>query len=322
MNVNLLQGITSSIGNTPLIKLNNLFPSYNFELYAKLEYLNPSGSAKDRSALAIMRNAFESGMIHSNTTIIESSSGNFGIALAQICAQWKLPFICVVDPKITQRNLKILKAYGAKIDMVTEPDVKTGEYLQARINRVHYLMSTLEHSYRPDQYSNPFNPIGHKTSAKEIYDSLNGKIDYVFCAVSTCGTIRGYREFFSEMVPNAKIIAVDAVGSIIFGGERKKRLLPGHGSGIVPDLFYPEIADNCIHVTDSDCVLGCKKLMKTEGIMSGGSTGAVVSAIEKYSDSIVPNSTCIMLIYDRGERYEDTIYSDSWLKKVGLYIEM
>lgn len=318
METNYSKGILSSIGNTPLIRLNDLFPTYNFQLYAKLECLNPSGSAKDRSAFAIMKNALECGQIDSNTTVIESSSGNFGIALAQICAQWKLPFICVVDPKTTQKNINILEAYGAKIDFVTEPDVVTGEYLKARLDRVNYLMSTVEHSFRPDQYSNLFNPIGHSSAAKEIYNSLEGRIDYVFCAVSTCGTIRGYREYFAKMIPKAKIIAVDAEGSIIFGGERKKRLIPGHGAGVVPGLFYPGIADDCVRVSDKECVQGCRKLMKTEGIMGGGSTGAVVTAIEKYADSIVPGSDCVMIVYDRGDRYTDTIYNDAWLRDVGL----
>jgi len=129
------EGILSVIGNTPLIKLNRVFKDIKFDLYAKLECLNPGGSTKDRSAAGIIEHGIASGTITSGTVVIESSSGNMGIGLAQACSYYDLRLICVVDPKTTQQNLNLLKAYGATVDMVTEPDPKTGEFLQARINR-------------------------------------------------------------------------------------------------------------------------------------------------------------------------------------------
>lgn len=309
------QGLLDVIGQTPLVMLNKLFSDKQIDLYAKLEYLNPGGSAKDRSGYNMMLNAMRSGAINENSVIIESSSGNLGIALAQVCLLLNLRFICVVDVKTTDANKNLLKAYGAEIDCVTEPDPATGEFLQARINRVNQLLKEIPNSYRPNQYANIHNPEGHRPALEEIISSLDFVPDYVFCAVSTCGTIRGYSEYIKEHDLPTKVIAVDAVGSVIFGGERKKRLIPGHGAAVVPALYYDGIADDFIRVTDSDCVVGCRKLLKKEGIFAGGSTGAIVTAMEKYMDNIPDGSSVVFVVHDRGERYLDTVYSDEWVKE-------
>ncbi len=310
-------GLFEAIGHTPIVKLNNLFPNaeYDINLYAKLEYLNPSGSAKDRSAYFIMRDAMEKGEIDRDTVIIESSSGNFGVALAQICHVWNLRFICVVDPKTTEQNLRMLKVLGAEVDCVKEPDKKTGEYLQARLSRVNQLLSIIPHSHQLNQYANLGNPEGHKNAAREIMDYFNDDIDYIFCPVSTCGTIRGYSEIVKSRNAHTKIIAVDAVGSVIFGDERKKRLIPGHGAAVVSKLFYKDIANGFIRVTDLECVYGCRNLLSLEGIFAGGSTGAAVSAIYKFinSNELDSGVNIIFPIYDRGDRYIENVYSDDWV---------
>lgn len=317
------RGLLDVIGQTPLVSLNDLFKdcNKNINMYAKLEYLNPGGSAKDRSGYNMMLSALQSGIINQDSVIIESSSGNLGVALAQICLLFHLKFICVVDAKTTESNKRLLKAYGAEIDCVTEPDLETGEYLLARIKRVNQLLEEIPNSYRPNQYANIHNPEGHQPAMEEIIDSLGFVPDYVFCAVSTCGTIRGYGEYIKEHNLHTKVIAVDAVGSVIFGTERGKRLIPGHGAAVVPALYYDGIADDFIQVTDCDCVIGCRKLLKREGIFAGGSTGAIVSGMEKYLDNILDGDSVVFVVHDRGERYLDTIYSDEWIsEKLGLSI--
>src|SRR5262249_39461222 len=153
----------------------------------------------------------------------------------------------VVDPKTTQQNIRILKAYGAEIDLVSRPDAVTGEYLQARIDRVQDLLRSSENSFWPNQYANLANAAAHyKTTMSEIASTLNGKIDYLFCAASTFGTIRGCSEYVRDHNLRTKIFAVDAVGSVIFGGKPAKRLLPGHGAGRRPELYQPDMADECI----------------------------------------------------------------------------
>lgn len=306
-------GILSAIGNTPIVKLKKVFLENRFQLYLKLEGMNPGGSAKDRSGYSMIMHAMEEGKINKDTIVIESSSGNLGIALAQICCYLGLKFICVVDVKTTIQNIRLLKAYGAQIDYVDKPDMVTGEYLQARLKRVNELLQLIPNSYRPDQYNNEYNPLGHKNAMREIAEYFNNDVDYVFCATSTCGTVRGYVEYVREHNLKTKVIAVDAIGSVIFGGERGKRVIPGHGAAIVPGLYQKGMVDRCIHVTDLDCVLGCHKLMEREAVLAGGSTGAILSAIELMKNEIEDNANCVMVMHDKGERYLDTIYSKEWV---------
>ncbi len=309
------QNILSRIGGTPLVRLARIFKGYDFQLYAKLEALNPGGSIKDRAALSIIRHGLESGEIGPDTVIIESSSGNMGIGLAQVCAYYKLRFICVIDPKTTSNNIEILKAYGAEIDYVSEPDPHTGEFLQARINRVRELRDTIPNSYWPDQYSNIYNLRAHYETMREIVAEVGGKLDYLFCATSTCGTVSGCSQYARDNNLSTKIIAVDAVGSVIFGGKPAKRLIPGHGAAVCPKLYQPELVDRYFHLTDMECVVGCRRLVREEAILAGGSSGAVIMAVEQMKTEIPPGSTCVVILADRGERYLDTIYSDHWVQK-------
>ena len=305
--------LLSSIGNTPIVKLNNVFDNIKFNLYAKLECCNPSGSTKDRSALSMLYNAYQNKLLTPTTSIVESSSGNFGIALAQICLLLNIDFVCVIDPKTTNQNIRLLETYNAKIEMVTTPDQATGEYLPARKKRVTELLDQIPNSLSLDQYSNIYNPKGHYYTAKEITEHFDTPVDYIFCAVSTCGTMRGYHDYICENNLDTKIIAVDAIGSVIFGNERKKRLIPGHGAAEIPPLFSSQLASDYVQVSDSECVSGCHRLLKSESIFAGGSTGAIISAIDKYKTNIPKNSNCVMIVHDRGDRYLDTIYSNKWI---------
>jgi len=305
------EGILSTIGNTPLITLTKVLKDLHFQLHAKLESFNPAGSMKDRPALSIIKHGFETGAIGPETVIIESSSGNMGIGLAQACAYYGLRFICVVDAKTTVQNIKILQAYGAEVDVVTESDPATGEYLHARIKRVRTLLNIVEGSFWPNQYANIYNPIAHHQTMREIVSVLGEEIDYIFCAVSTCGTIRGCSEYIRQHQLRTKVFAVDAVGSVIGGGPSVKRLLPGHGAAIRPQLYRADMAEECIQITDLESVVGCRRLAQQEAILAGGSSGAVLMAVERIRDSIPEDAVCVVILPDRGERYLDTIYSDT-----------
>lgn len=308
------EGILSAIGNTPLVRLRRIFPDIDFELYAKLEALNPGGSMKDRPAIMIIKDGLETGAIREDTVIIESSSGNMGIGLAQACSYYGLRFICVVDSKTTPQNIRLMELYGAEIEIVTEPDAVTGELLQARLNRVQELLSSVENSFWPNQYANVCNSNAHHFTMQEAVDAL-GRVDYVFCATSTCGTMRGCAEYVREHNLPTKVFAVDAVGSVIFGGTPAKRLIPGHGAAVRPKLYQPHLTDRYIRMTDLDCVIGCHLLVRREAILAGGSSGAIMMAIDQVRDSIPRNAVCVAILPDRGERYLDTIYSESWVKQ-------
>jgi cysteine synthase A len=308
-------GILSTIGNTPLIRLHHALNRTGLRLFGKLEALNPGGSVKDRPAWEMIRRGLETGAIRPDTVIIESSSGNMAIGLAQACRYLNLRFICVVDRKTTAQNLKILQAYGAEMDLVSEPDPATGEYLPARLARVQWLLKSIRNSFWPNQYANQWNASAHRHGTMpEIVNALGQDIDYLFCATGTCGTVTGCAEYVHEQGLKTKVIAVDAVGSVIFGGPKAKRLIPGHGAGIKPSLCREELIERCIHVSDLDCVIGCRRLLKHEAILLGGSSGGVLTAVAQMQREIASGATCVLILADRGERYLDTIYSDTWVK--------
>jgi N-(2-amino-2-carboxyethyl)-L-glutamate synthase len=307
------EGVLSAIGGTPLVRLTRVMPNLSFNLFAKLEYLNPGGSIKDRPAMDIITQAIKSGDIRPGTVVVESSSGNMGIGIAQVCSYYGLKFICVVDPKTLEQNIRLLKGYGAEVDVVTEPDPETGEFLQARIERVKSLVSSIENSFWPDQYSNLYNSQAHHRTMREISEALDGRVGRLFCATSTCGTLRGCAEYARNSLTQTKVIAVDAIGSIIFGGPNRKRLIPGHGASIRPQLFQDGLADGHVLVSDQDCVIGCRRLARREALLCGGSSGGVLMAVDRLRHQIPAGSNCVILLADRGERYLDTIYSDEWV---------
>src|SRR5579864_4325999 len=214
-------GVLSAIGNTPLARLDRLLPGSRFAVFAKLELLNPGGSSKDRPALAILASGLASGAVVPDTVVVESSSGNMGIGLAQACRYHGLRFICVTDRKATPQNLRLLAAYGAEIDLVTEPDPLSGELLQARLRRVQELLAAIPGSFWPNQYAHAENAGSHyRTTMREIVTALDGKVDVLLVATSTCGTLRGCGEYSRGHGLPTHIVAVDAVGSQIFSDQR------------------------------------------------------------------------------------------------------
>jgi cysteine synthase A len=309
------EGILSAIGDTPLIKMVNVFSPLRFRLFAKLEMFNPGGSMKDRPAVNMIREGLRSGLIRADSVIIESSSGNMGIGLAQACSYFGLKFICVIDAKTTVQNRILLQAYGAEVNLVDKPDPETGEFLQARLNRVKELLALHKNAFWTNQYSNTHNSDAHHQTMHEIVTALDGKVDYLFCSASTCGTLRGCSEYIRKQELPTKIIAVDALGSVIFGGKPAKRLIPGHGAAVRPSLYQPGLAHQVVHLTDLECVIGCRALARSEAILVGGSSGAIIMAINRLKSSIPEGATCVAVMPDRGERYLDTIYSDSWVEE-------
>ncbi len=277
--------------------------------------MNPAGSAKDRPALFMLREALRRGEITTDSVVIESSSGNLAISLAQLCCYLGLRFICVVDPRTTEQHKQIIRAFHGEIDLVTEPDRETGEFLPARLRRVGELLRQIPNSYWTNQYGNPDNYRAHaETTMTEIGEQL-GPIDYLFCGVSSCGTIRGCMEYIRSRQWSTRIIAVDAEGSIIFGGVKGPRKFPGLGSGITPALHRSDVADLVMYVSDRECVQGCRDLVRQEAILAGASSGGVIAAIRRLSGSIPEDAVCAAILPDRGERYLNTIYNDEWVRQ-------
>ncbi|CDR62553.1 2,3-diaminopropionate biosynthesis protein SbnA [Staphylococcus schweitzeri] len=306
--------LLDSVGQTPMVQLHQLFPKH--QVFAKLEYMNPGGSMKDRPAKYIIEHGIESGLITENTHLIESTSGNLGIALAMIAKIKGLKLTCVVDPKISPTNLKIIKSYGANVEMVKEPD-EHGGYLMTRIAKVQELLTSIKDAYWINQYANELNWQAHYHGAgTEIVETIKQPIDYFVAPVSTTGSIMGMSRKIKEVHPNAQIVAVDAKGSVIFGDKPINRELPGIGASRVPEILNRSEINQVIHVDDYQSALGCRKLIAYEGIFAGGSTGSIIAAIEQLITTIEEGATIVTILPDRGDRYLDLVYSDTWLEKI------
>lgn len=304
--------ILEKLGNTPLVRIK---PSGldNINFYAKLEHYNPMGSVKDRSASYIIKKILDSGEINKDTVIIESSSGNFGIALSAYCKEYRLKFYCIVDPNISPANEYLIKTLSTKMIKVTEID-ENGGYLLNRIKKVKQLQKEIPNSYWVNQYGNPYNAKAYKeTLGKEICDDMD-KIDYVFLGVSSGGTITGVSQKVKEVFPNAKIIAVDVIGSVIFGGKPKKRFIPGIGSSMVSSILKEAKIDEVFMTDEFSTVEMCHELLKEHCLFVGGSSGSVYSAVKKYfmGKSFDRKRNVVAIFADRGDRYTNTIYNDSW----------
>ncbi|WP_419995136.1 2,3-diaminopropionate biosynthesis protein SbnA [Streptomyces boninensis] len=312
-----LKGILSTIGGTPLIELERLLPGTDFRVYAKVERFNPGGSIKDRSALGMVLGKLAAGvLVPGKSTVVESSSGNLAIGLAQLCAYAGLRFICVVDSRTTRQNIAILRAYGAEVDIVTEPDPVTGELLPQRLRRVAELTDRIPHAFWPDQYANPQNPNAHRTTMREIAEALDGRVDELIVAAGTSGTLGGCAAYIREHGLGTTVNAVDAAGSALFNSPVQcTRLIPGHGASVRPPLLRTADADRVVHVSDLDCVVGCRRLVRREAVLAGGSSGAVVAALERLAPQLRPGANVVLILPDGGDRYLDTIYDDAWVER-------
>jgi 2,3-diaminopropionate biosynthesis protein SbnA len=309
--------ILSTVGNTPMIRL-RLEEFEHIHLYAKVECFNPTGSVKDRAASYVIKKLLENKEIDRNTTMIESSSGNFGIALSAYCKLSGLRFICVVDPCISPMNEMLIKSFGAEVIKVTTPD-ENGGYLLNRIRKVKQLVREIDNSYWVNQYGNPYN-------AEAYYYSLGGEIcndmdhlDYIFLGISSGGTITGVSRRVKENFPEVKVIAVDIIGSVIFGHPPQKRYIPGIGSSMVPDILNHSRIDHVVMMDEVTTIRMCHELLERYNIFAGGSSGSAYGAVKKYFNENPVEKPgrpihVVTVLPDRGERYCNNVYNDEWCK--------
>ncbi len=295
-----------------MVRLDRCFPEPEAEVLAKLEMLNPGGSMKDRPARYIVEQGLRDGSLEPGMRLVESTSGNLGIALAMAASLHGLSFAAVVDPKTSPTNLRLLELFGADVDMVTEPD-ESGGYLHTRVRRARELASA-PGCVLVNQYANDRNWRSyHDTAGEEILRAVDGPIDYLVAAVSTTGSIQGIARRLRQDNPRLKVVAVDAVGSVIFGAQAGPRQLPGFGASRVPEILDPDEIDEVVHVADAESAAGCRRLLATEKIFGGGSCGAVVAGLEHLVSRLEQPARIVTLLPDRGERYLDLVYDDEWM---------
>ena len=307
--VSRLEQLRKTLRPTPHLRL----AVEGMDLFAKLEYVNPVGSIKDRPAFWILKRAAERGEICNDTTVVESSSGNFASALAAFTHLVGLKFIPVIDPNISGAYESFLRRLCPRVVKVTERD-DTGGYLKTRLEMVKRLCASIPNAYWTNQYGNPDAVEAHyQLTAGEVcadFDSL----DYVFIGVSTAGTIAGMSRRLKERYPRVKIIAVDIKGSVIFGDTPRKRHIPGVGSSIVPPLLSEAVIDDVVLVSERETVAACRELLAAHGLFVGGSSGTAFAAVKRYAPRMAGarRPTVLFLCADRGTPYLDTVFAPAW----------
>ncbi|WP_162989368.1 pyridoxal-phosphate dependent enzyme [Glutamicibacter nicotianae] len=305
---------TLSPFNSPVVKLERLFEAPNIEIFAKLDLLQLSGSTKERTAGSLIDAFMKSGELKPGGMVIESTSGNLGIALSRQCVVRGIQFVAVVDENANKSAIDIMRAYGATVDLVVnQPD---GNKLAARRQRVQQLLAENPGAVTTNQYGSPNNPRAHYSSTMpEILDALDGNLDMLFVATSTTGTILGCQNYIREHGLDTKLVAVDALGSVLFGGESGNRRLPGLGAGIVPELALQAEPDRVFRISEIEMVRGCRALARSEGILAGASTGAIVAAMGQMLPEIPDGSRIAFLVHDSGVPYLHSVYNDQWMRQ-------
>ncbi len=313
-----LNKLAQQLGNTPMEPIYLVIEGIARKIHLKLESENPTGSVKDRTGYSLIQTVEAQGLLSKGSVVIESTSGNLGVALSFFCKLKEYRFIAVVDPKTTQENLAKMQKLGAEIDMVDQPD-EVGGYLLSRLQRVREQCQEFPTYVWTNQYSNPANPhIHYISTGPEIYRQMHGEVDALFMAVSTGGTLAGVGRFFREVSPATSIIGVDAHGSVIFGTPPAPRKLTGIGSSKSSSFITRDLYNVHMLVKDEEAFAFCRALWQTAGIKVGGSSGAVLAACAKYLQAHPEVRNVVCVCADGGDNYTDSIFNDNWIQKQGF----
>ncbi|MGB2718931.1 MAG: 2,3-diaminopropionate biosynthesis protein SbnA [Rhodococcus sp. (in: high G+C Gram-positive bacteria)] len=285
---------------------------YTDELYLKVEHLNTAGSVKMKAARYLISDAEKKHGDLSGRLIIESSSGNLGIALAMICAARNYKFRCVVDPNSNVAAIAEMQAYGAEIHRVCDRD-ENGGYLGTRLAAIDQIIATDSTAIWLNQYQNPSNPIAHMALTGPELAAAFHHIDYLFIGVGTGGTIRGVVDYLSRLGTATTVVAVDTVGSVTFGDDPAPRYIPGLGTSRRPGHVQGLDVDNIELVDELAAVVECRRLAREHGLLAGGSTGSVMAAIRRYDSGFKKHDVVVGISPDSGQRYLNTIFDDCWV---------
>lgn len=302
----IFNSVEELIGNTPLIKVNNIIKQENLvaNLIVKAERFNPAGSIKDRTALFMVNDAEQKGLIKKGATIIEPTSGNTGIGLGAICASRGYRLILTMPDTMSKERITVLKAYGAEV-VLTEGRLG----MQGAIEKAKEIQKKTPNSIIAGQFSNPANVLAHyQTTAKEIWEDTDNKVDVVIAGIGTGGTLSGIGKFLKEKNPEIEIIGVEPESSpLISKGESGAHKIQGIGANFIPENFYSEVCDRVVTVSDEDAYIYANTLAKKEGLLVGISSGAAfslgvkLSKLEEYKDKNI-----VVILADLGERYLST----------------
>ena len=291
--------ITQLVGETPVLQLKRMVPPGSADVFAKLEYLNPGGSVKDRAAIGIIRRAEHDGRLRPGGTIVEATAGNTGIGLALIGVNRGYKVSLFVPENFSQEKVIIMRALGA--DVTRTPD---DEGMQGAIDRAKKLVANNPMAFMAGQFENPANPDYHyETTAQEIFEQMEGRIDALVLGCGTCGTFSGVARYVKEKLPRAQTYAVETQGSVLGGGQPGPHKVEGIGASFIPKTFDPSVCDQVLMVTDEQAFDTVKDLAAKEGVLAGSSGGAAVFGALKIAKSMAAGKRVVTIVPDSAERY-------------------
>jgi len=293
------ENITELVGLTPMLHLRRIVPQGAADVFAKLEYLNPGGSVKDRAAIGMIKRAEEEGKLKPGGTIVEATAGNTGIGLALIGVNRGYHVIVIVPEGFSEEKVKIMRALGAEVIRTPESDGMKGAIKKAR-----ELSAGMPGSFTALQFENPANPnFHHDTTAQEIFDQMQGQMDAIVIGVGTGGTFTGVARFMKERLPGIYCVAVETQGSVLQGGQPGHHKVEGIGASFIPKTFDPSVADEIIMVQDVDAFDMVNCLARSEGVLAGSSAGANVFAALQVARKLGIGKKIVTVVPDSAERY-------------------
>jgi cystathionine beta-synthase len=319
--------ILDAVGRTPLVRLNRLTNGMKAQVYAKVEYMNPGGSVKDRIAITMIDEAEKSGKIKPGGTIIEGTSGNTGMGLAQVAAVRGYKLIFTITDKQSKEKVDLLKAFGAEVIVcptAVAPDDPRSYYSVAK-----RLSEEIPNSVYPNQYDNPMNPAAHyQTTGPEIWDDTEGRITHFVVGLGTGGTCSGIAKYLKEKNPDIQIVGVDPIGSLYYEffrtgrvGQASTYVVEGIGEDIFPTTMDFSVLDDVLQVTDKDSFVFARKLARQEGIFTGGSGGSAVWGALEVARKLDQDGLVVVLLPDTGMRYLSKVFNDDWMQ-LNRYLEV
>jgi cystathionine beta-synthase len=315
----IMDNVLDAIGSTPMVRIHRLFSEFpQVTMLAKLEFLNPNGSMKDRIGVSMIEQAEREGRIKPGDTLVEPTSGNTGLGLAMAAAVKGYKLIITMPMKMSEEKRRLIRAFGA--ELILTPTELAHDHPDNYIEVAKRLARERPNTVLLNQYENPGNPAAHYNgTGPEIWEQTEGKLDYFFCGMGTGGTISGVAKYLKEQKPDLKIIGIDPVGSIYSGGEPGLYQVEGIGYDFFPKVFDVPIVDEMVRVGDKESFLEARRLTREEGILAGGSSGTVIAGARKYMQSHdLSGKTAVLLIHDTGRNYLTKVFNDDWMREQGF----